>query len=67
MRPPTKSTEHDLHPLPRDQRGGGDARFQGRLTAGSGNYTEEREALFRDLSLDDILAEIRGASPTESA
>jgi hypothetical protein len=67
MRPPTEPTEHDPHPLPRDRSDGDDARPLSRFTAGSGNYTEEREALFRDLSLNDILAEIRGASSTESA
>jgi len=65
MKPPHESTENDPHPLARDR--GDDARLQNQLAGGSGNYTEEREALFRDLSLDDILSEIRGASSTKSA
>ena len=31
-------------------------RFLTQFTAGYGNYTEEREDLFKDLTLDEILA-----------
>ena len=34
-------------------------RFISQFTTGYGNYTEEREQLFEDLSLDDILTEMR--------
>jgi len=34
-------------------------RFIGQFTAGYGNYTEEREQLFSDLTLDDIASEIK--------
>lgn len=34
-------------------------RFLGQFTTGYGNYTEEREELFKDLTLDQILLEIR--------
>lgn len=34
-------------------------RFVNQFTVGYGNYTEEREQLFADLSLDDIIAQIR--------
>lgn len=34
-------------------------RFLGQFTAGYGNYTEEREALFKDLTLDQVLAAMR--------
>ena len=34
-------------------------RFVTQFTAGYGNYTEEREALFASMTLDDIVAEIR--------
>lgn len=39
----------------------------GAMDTGYGNYTEEREALFADLTLDDIVAEIKRekASSTE--
>ncbi len=34
-------------------------RFVNQFIVGYGNYTEEREALFEDMSLDEIIAEIR--------
>ena len=34
-------------------------RFIGQFTAGYGNYTEEREKLFGDMTLDDIVSEIK--------
>lgn len=34
-------------------------RFVNQFTIGYGNYTEEREELFADLTLDEIVAEIR--------
>ena len=34
-------------------------RFVNQFTAGYGNYTEEREQLFVDLTLDDIITEIK--------
>jgi len=34
-------------------------RFLNQFTTGYGNYTEEREALFKDLTLDEILATMK--------
>ncbi len=34
-------------------------RFLNQFRAGYGNYTEEREQLFADMSLDDILSQIK--------
>jgi hypothetical protein len=34
-------------------------RFVNQFTTGYGNYTEEREQLFADLTLDEIVAEIK--------
>ena len=34
-------------------------RFIGQFTAGYGNYTQERGQLFADLTLDDIVSEIK--------
>jgi len=34
-------------------------RFVNQFTVGYGNYTEEREQLFGDMTLDDITSEIR--------
>ncbi|ACK67763.1 conserved hypothetical protein [Rippkaea orientalis PCC 8801] len=33
-------------------------RFLNQFSSGYGNYTEEREAMFKDLTLDDILQEM---------
>ncbi len=34
-------------------------RFVSQFTVGYGNYTEEREQLFADMTLDDIVSEIK--------
>lgn len=34
-------------------------RFVGQFTTGYGNYTQEREQLFVDMTLDDIVSEIK--------
>lgn len=34
-------------------------RFVGQFTAGYGNYTEERDTLFADMTLEDMIAEIK--------
>lgn len=34
-------------------------RFLGQFTTGFGNYTEEREDLFKDLTLDEALAAMK--------
>jgi len=34
-------------------------RFINQFTTGYGNYTEEREALFGDMTLDDVITEIK--------
>jgi len=34
-------------------------RFVGQFTMGYGNYTEKREQLFADMTLDDIITEIK--------
>ena len=34
-------------------------RFLGQFSTGSGNYTKERDAMFIDLTLDDILNQMK--------
>ena len=34
-------------------------RFVGQFTVGYGDYTEERDALFADMTLDDMITEIQ--------
>lgn len=53
-------TSQALHVLAREIGAADTMRFLGQFSSGSGNYTEERAALFDDLALDDVLAEIRG-------
>jgi hypothetical protein len=40
-------------------------RFLNQFTAGYGDYTAERDTLFADLTLDEILSAIRGKPGTE--
>lgn len=42
-------------------------RFLGQFTTGYGNYTEEREVLFKDLSLEQVLAAIKKAENPQGA
>ena len=41
-------------------------RFVNQFTTGYGNYTEEREQLFADMTLDDIVSEIRRTRGTQN-
>ena len=34
-------------------------RFFGQFTVGYGNYTDERDTIFADMTLDDMIAEIK--------
>jgi hypothetical protein len=55
----TDITNQALHVLAREIGAADTMRFLGQFSTGTGNYTEERAALFDHLTLDDILAEIR--------
>ncbi len=55
----TEVTNQALHVLAKEIGSADTMRFIGQFSTGSGNYTEERTALFDHLSLDDVLAEIR--------
>lgn len=59
MRPLAEVTERAFHVLTREMGIAGTMRFLRQFATGSGNYTEEREALFGDYDLDDILVEVR--------
>ena len=59
--PLAELTERAIHVLSREIGVANTMRFLGQFATGFGNYTEDREALFRDLTLDDILAEMRGS------
>ena len=55
----TSITNQALHVLAREIGAADTMRFLGQFSTGTGNYTEERAALFDHLTLDDILAEIK--------
>jgi hypothetical protein len=42
-------------------------RFLNQFTTGYGDYTQEREALFKDLTLDEILSAMKKAPGQEHA
>ena len=42
-------------------------RFVGQFTTGYGNYTEEREQLFAEMTLDDIVAQMKQDKVAESS
>lgn len=59
-RPLADITNQALHVLAQEIGAADTMRFLGQFSIGAGNYTEERAALFDHLTLDDILAEIKG-------
>ena len=60
--PLTEITNQTLH-VPSQEIGVADTmRFPDQFSTGTGNYTEERAALFDHLSLDEVLSEIRAKS-----
>lgn len=65
-RPLADITSQALHVLARELGAVNTMRFLGQFSTGAGNYTEERTALFDDLALDDILAEVRKDGKEES-
>lgn len=58
-RPLAEVTQHAIQVLSRDMGVVDTMRFLNQFVTGSGNYTQEREVLLRDLSLDEILSEVR--------
>jgi hypothetical protein len=42
-------------------------RFVGQFSTGYGNYTEEREQLFADMTLDDIVSQIKHDQAAKSS
>jgi len=58
-KPLAEVTERAIQVLSREIGVADTMRFLRQFATGSGNYTEEREALFRDYTLDDILKEVR--------
>jgi hypothetical protein len=57
--PPSEVTRQAIDLLSKEMGIVDTVRFLNQFTIGYGNYTEEREGLFKDLSLDEILATIK--------
>jgi hypothetical protein len=55
-------TRHAIHMLAREMGVVNTMRFLNQFVTGSGNYTQERDTLFQDVSLDDVLSQIREPS-----
>jgi hypothetical protein len=60
-RPLYQITEQAIELLAREIGVVDTVRFLGQFSSGYGNYTDERDALFKDMTLDGILAEIQKA------
>lgn len=58
-RPLSEVTEQAIALLAREFGLADTIRFIGQFSSGYGNYTEEREALFGELSLEQVLKEIK--------
>ena len=63
-RPLDEVTQRVIQMLSREIGVADTVRFLNQFVTGPGNYTAEREELFQDLSLDDILSQIH-RDPTE--
>ncbi len=59
MKPLAEVTQEAIRILCKEMGLVNTVRFVNQFTVGYGNYTEEREQLFADLTLDDIITEIR--------
>ena len=55
-RPLNEITQHAIELLTKEMGVVETVRFLNQFTTGHGNYTEEREALYKDRTLDQILA-----------
>jgi len=56
-------THHAIHVLAREMGVVNTMRFLNQFSTGSGNYTQKRDALFQDLTLENVLSEVRRMSP----
>jgi hypothetical protein len=59
LRPLAEITDEALSILFREMGIANTIRFLNQYTTGYGNYTEERDALFADMTLDDLVAAIK--------
>lgn len=59
VKPLTQITEEAIRVLCREMGPADAVRFLSQFTAGHGDYTAERDQLFADLQLDDMICEIK--------
>jgi hypothetical protein len=65
IRPLAEVTYEALKLLYKEMGAVNTVRFLNQFSTGYGNYTQEREQLFAGMTLDDILAEIKGKRETK--
>ena len=58
-RPLSEINNQAVRPLVREMGAADAARFIGEFTTGYGDYTEERKELFKDLTLEEVVEQIR--------
>lgn len=63
-RPLSEITQRAIELLAREIGVVDTVRFLGQFSTGYGNYTEQRDSLFEDLTLEGIVTEIRAAPGT---
>jgi isopentenyldiphosphate isomerase len=61
-RPLAEVTQHAIRLLSRELGVADALRFLNQFAMGFGNYTADREDLFRNVSLDEILSSVRNSS-----
>lgn len=61
-KPLNEMSNQALHVITKEVGVADTMQFLGQFSTGTGNYTEERAALFDHLSLDEVLSEIRAKS-----
>ncbi len=66
-KPLSEITRHAIDLLSKEMGIVDTVRFLNQFTTGYGDYTEERDALFKDLTLDEILAAIKQAPSRQNA
>lgn len=59
-KPLSEITKQAIRLLVRELGAADAARFIGQFTTGYGDYTKERKELFKGLTIDDVVQEVRG-------
>ena len=65
-RPLSEITEQAIRLLVREMGPADAARFISQFSTGYGDYTKDRKELFKGLSIDDVVREIRGRSQEDA-